>query len=66
MLHIKTFMTDPKHSDMIDSIAYMIAAEEAKITDEFILLHVKKRPWWMPERLYRFIIRQVLVMAKFK
>lgn len=58
--------TDPKHSDFVDSFAYLIAAQEAKLRDDYILLYVKKKPWYLPKSLYEWILRKVLVLANFK
>ena len=60
------FETDPRHSHMVDSFAYAIAAKEAKRLDDYVLAYVTKKPWWMPDALYRFIISKVLVLVHFK
>ena len=46
--------------------AEMVAGERAKIIDGYVQAYIKKCPKWMPKKLYRFIIRKVLVIAFFK
>jgi len=58
--------TDPKHSHMLDSIAYMYAAHEAKLTNEYILMFIKAKPWWLPKWLYHKLLSLVVNLANFK
>jgi hypothetical protein len=58
--------TPIKHHDhLVYSIAYMVADLEARMRDEYCLMYIKQRPWWIPDVLYRWILRQVLCLAIF-
>ena len=58
--------TDEKHSDLVDSFAYMIAGHMAKIREDYVLLYIKKRPVWCPAFLYHWFIKRFVVIAEFK
>jgi hypothetical protein len=45
--------TNPKHDHFIDAYAYMIAADECRLIDSYCLMYLRKRPWWMPEFVYK-------------
>jgi len=57
--------TNSHHSDMVDAMAYWIAEEEARIQNEYVLLHIRKRPWWFPEFFYRWFLSNILVIDRF-
>lgn len=54
------------HSDYVDAFAYVVAAKEMEMRDSYILLHVKSRPWWLPEVIYKWILSKVLCLNEFK
>jgi len=58
--------TDPRHSDLIDSRAYMFACQEAKFRDEYLLLYIKKKPYWLPNFIYEWLLSKLFVLAYFK
>lgn len=58
--------TEPKHSDMIDSLMFAFASQEAKLRDEYILLYVKKKPWYIPDFIYKWFLKKFLVLSSFK
>lgn len=60
------FETNPRHSDMVDAMAYMWAAQEFKWREEYTLLYLQKRPWWLPKHLYKWIVSKIVVLAYFK
>lgn len=57
--------TDHRHSDFVDAYAYAIAAQEAKLREEYLLIHIKKKPKFMPDFLYKFILRRVVHITRF-
>jgi len=57
---------DDKHSDMVDSFAFMVATQMAKIQNDYFLLHIKQKPKWLPNFIYRWIIGKVIVLNNFK
>ena len=60
------FETNQKHSDMVDSFAYMIASHYAKLKDDYFFLYVKKKSKYMPVWLYKWFISKFIVIANFK
>lgn len=59
--------TDSRHhDDLIDSMAYMVAGLEARMRNEYCLMYVNARPWWLPDFIYKWILKKVLVMANFR
>ena len=67
-MKIKDYLidTDQRHSDFIDAYAYMIAMQMAKIREDYILLYIKKKPKYMPNFLYKWLIKSFVVVAEFK
>lgn len=60
------FETDEKHCDMVDAYAYMIAAQYAKLRDDYFFLYIKKKPWYIPQWLYKWFIKMFVVVVNFK
>ncbi len=61
------FETKRSHHDhLIDAWAYAIAGMEMKMRDEYVLMYVKKCPWWLPQVVYEWILSKVLIMANFQ
>lgn len=58
--------TDPKHSDAVDVLAYLIASHEAKMRDEYVLLHIKAKPRFLPEFVYKWLLKKLVVLSMFK
>lgn len=58
--------TDSRHSDMVVSIAYMIASQYAKLHEDYVLLHISKKPWYIPEFVFKWVLKKVLVINRFK
>lgn len=61
---METFNLDPE--EVIQKHAYMIADQNAKTIDGYVQLYIRKRPKWLPEIVYKYILKQVLVLAFFK
>lgn len=59
-------LNDVRHNDMIDAMAYMIAGQELKLRESYILLYVKKKPKWCPEFIYHWFVKKFIVIAEFK
>ena len=58
---------DTFYSDFVDSAVYsMYAIKYAQIIDDYYLLCVKKKPWWLPNKLYKFLLKNILVLINFK
>ena len=51
---------------MVDAMAYAWADHVFKMKNEYVLMYIKKRPWYIPEFLYKWVIGKVLVRASFK
>lgn len=57
--------TDQRHSHLVDDFTYAVAAQEAKLLDEYVLLHLVK-PWWMPALLFKWLVGRFVVLSRFK
>jgi len=58
-------ITTSKHSDFIDSVAYMHASLVFKYREEYCLLYIKKKPKYIPEFVYKWIVSKIVHLAKF-
>jgi hypothetical protein len=58
--------TNKKHSDMVDSFAYMVASQVFKYKENYTLMYIKKKPKYLPAFIYKWILKKVLIMAEFK
>jgi hypothetical protein len=54
------------HGHLLHSFAYMVAGMEAKLLNDYCLMHVRQKPWWVPEPFYRWLLSQSLVLTHFK
>lgn len=52
--------------DILQKHAEMIAGNQAKTIDGYVRLYVKKKPWYLPNKVYLYILSKVLVLAFFK
>lgn len=53
--------------DRLDSMAYMFSAQKyANIMDSYYKLYVKPKPKYLPMFIYKFIMKKLLNMVKFK
>lgn len=57
--------TDKKHSDLIDSMAYMWSSQIFKFKEDYMLLYIKKKPKYIPNFMYKWILKKVVVLAEF-
>lgn len=59
--------TSDEHSHMVDAMCYSLIAErEARLMNEYVLLHIRQKPWWIPNVFYRWILSKLLVLNRFK
>lgn len=67
-MNIKNYLveTDSRHSDMIDAYCYAFAAQEFKAREEYILMYIKKKPYYIPEFVYKWILGKLFVLAEFR
>lgn len=52
-------------SHYVDAMAYYVAAQFAKLQDDYFFLHVKPAPWWMPAFVWKWLVGKMLVMTRF-
>jgi hypothetical protein len=52
--------------ESINKYSYMVAKKEVEAIDEYFILHVKERPWWMPNKVYEWILGRLLVLNRFQ
>jgi len=43
-----------------------VSSEKTKIIDEYIKLYVKPRPKWLPNIIYKFLLRKLLFIKETK
>lgn len=55
-----------EQDEIITKHAYAIADKQAQTINDYCKLYIRVCPVWMPERLYRFILGKVLVLARFQ
>ena len=67
-MNIKDYLTktDSKHSDMVDSYAYMMASQYAKLKDDYFFIYIKKKPKYCPMFIYKWFIKKFVVIVNFK
>lgn len=54
-----------KIMNLISEIAEMQATNNAKVIDGYIFGLIKKRPAWMPEKIYRFLLKELFHLVHF-
>ena len=59
-------MPSSHHDHFIDSVAYMVAGMEVELINNYCLMYVKRRAWWLPEPIYKWFLRQFIVLVYFK
>lgn len=49
-----------------DKILFESSRMMMRNEEEFIRLHVKDTPWWMPKFIWNFLIKKMLILAVFR
>lgn len=67
-MNIKSYLveTDSRHSHIIDAYCYAFAAQEFKARGAYILMYIKKKPHYIPEFVYKWILGKLFVLSEFK
>lgn len=58
-------ITKNYHSDFVDSVAYMHASLIFKYREEYCLLYIKRKPKYLPELIYKWLVSKIVCLAKF-
>jgi hypothetical protein len=58
--------TTPRHDHLVDAFAYAFAAQIAKLHNDYLLLHIKPRPWWVPKFIFNWFIGKIVRLDIFK
>jgi hypothetical protein len=58
--------TSEHHDHIVDSIAYMVAGQEVELLNEYCVAHIERKPWWMPDLVYRWLVSQFFVLSRFR
>jgi hypothetical protein len=53
-------------SEILEKHAEMVAGNQARTIDGYVRLYLKKKPWYLSTKLYRYFLSKVLVLAYFK
>jgi hypothetical protein len=51
---------------MVDAMAYAVAAQIAYLQNEYVLMHIKPCPWWMPNFVYRWLLSKFIYLRMFR
>lgn len=54
------------HANYAHAFAYAIAKKEASLRDEYMLLHIKPRPVYIPDILWKKMLKELLHVTLFK
>ncbi len=65
---LNSILTETTRSeyDLVDSLAYAVAAQQAKLSYEYILMHINKKPAWMPKFIFEWIVSRMFTMNHFR
>lgn len=67
MNFLKIDLRETPHDHYADALRYsLIATHEAKVYDGYILLHIRQKPRLIPSFIWNFILKQLLVINRFK
>lgn len=55
-----------KHLDFIDSMAYSMSSYILETENKYVSMHIKKKPNYLPNFIYYWIIKRLLVITHFK
>lgn len=53
-------------SPEIESYLYAKSIHQAETIDGYVNLHIKKRPKWLPNCVWQWLLKQLLVLEHFK
>ena len=51
---------------IIEKYAYAMANKQCEIIDGYCKLYIKKKPKYLPEFVYKYILKKVVVLANFE
>lgn len=55
------------HFDLINSNIYgLVALSRAEFTEKYFLLHIKRKPKYMPQFIYKWFIKNLVVKSEFR
>ncbi len=58
---------DTEHDHFVDAAAYsFMALKEMEMTDSYLLLHIRNRPWFMPGFAWVWMLSKVLNLSYFR
>ena len=52
--------------DLQRGIVKRAAEEHAYQIEEYIKLRIQSKPWWLPEFIWHFLLRRLLILQYFK
>lgn len=55
-----------READMLVRVTDMYSTEQMRLLNDYVLLHIKARPWYIPEPLYRWLLGKLVVLSRFK
>ena len=58
-------LTGPQQ-EWLKQEAELFSKQRAEDYDRFVLLHIKKRPSWLSEKIYRFLLKELINIDEFR
>ena len=58
--------TDKKLLGVVGKHAELVAKKQAEIIDGYFLIHIRKKPKWMPKSLYNLFLSKLVYLDMFK
>ncbi len=54
------------NTDFVDAIAYRLISRKSWMIDEYVQFRVKQKPWWLPEFIYEFLLKNLIELCYFE
>ena len=51
--------------ETLEKYAYAVADKQAELIDQYCRMYIKKKPKYIPEFVYRFVLGKFIVIAYF-
>lgn len=56
---------NPELRKMLEARSEMVANEYMLSLDGYCLMHIRTRPWWMPKKVWHFILSRFIILTMF-
>lgn len=67
IMYIETPNDYDYSKDRLDTMIYMVSSRKVNIImDDYISCHIKKKPKFMPNFIYKYLLKKLFVLDNFK